>query len=229
MGNKVRTALIASGSGTDAYAIMSAYNNGQIPNIDLQLLISTKIGAGCLEKANECKIETLIISQKELNPISKFNNAVTSALIINNIKLVFLVGCIAKIAPVKGIIFYNIHPANIEKYGGKTMYGVEPHRKVLSDIADLIRRDRKTIDDKFYTEPTVHEVEKKYDSGQCLLKISVKIPKRIIIYFMNSKNLENENHIAALLQQHVLPYEWMILPPAVKIAATKIIEKEKMQ
>lgn len=218
---KVRTALIASGGGTDAYAIMTAYNSGQIPNIDLQLLISTKSDAGCLEKANSCNIPAITLDRKKSDGRVAFNENLVTNLQLQKIKLVFLVGCIVKIPTMQGITIYNIHPADIETCGGAGMYGLEPHKKVLTDITDLISRGKKDLfKDRFYTEPTVHEVEPKYDSGQCLLRLKVEIPKKIIHDFINKP--ENREEIAAKLQQHVLPYEWMILPLAVNIAAAKI-------
>lgn len=217
---KVKTALIASGSGTDAYAIMTAYNNGEIPNIDLRLLISTKTGAGCLEKAKECGIRALTISRKELGAYG-FNHEITHSLINEGIRMVFLVGCIVKIQIIKEIFFYNIHPADIINCGGIGMYGLEPHKKVLSNIADLIHRGRKTIANKFYTQPTIHEITDEYDSGNYFLKLNVEIPSRIVVEFMKNEKLEES---ASELQKYVLRYEWLMLPQAVKMAAAKIID-----
>lgn len=219
---KIKTVLIASGSGTDANSIMTAYISGQIPNINLKFLISTKKGAGCLDKAKVCKISSLVIDRKELGSAEAFNQELSAVLSVADIQLVFLVGCIVKIPLVEGVTFYNIHPADIETCGGKKMYGLRPHKKVLSDIADLISRGKKSLKDRFYTSPTVHEVEEKYDSGQYLLKINVEIPRSIIHDFIT--NPENADDAASRLQQHVLPYEWIILPVAVNIAAKKILE-----
>lgn len=217
---KVKTALIASGSGTDAYAIMAAYNNGVIPNIDLRLLISTKTGAGCLKKAKECGIQALTISRKELDAYG-FNHEILHSLINDGIQMVFLVGCIVKIKTVKGIVFYNIHPADIVNYGGIGMYGLEPHKKVLSDIADLIHRGRKIVTDRFYTQPTIHEMTDEYDSGNYFLKLNVEIPSEIIVEFVKNGKLEES---ASALQKYVLRYEWLMLPQAVRMAAAKIMD-----
>jgi phosphoribosylglycinamide formyltransferase 1 len=221
MKTKVKTALIASGSGTDAYAIMDAYKSGQIPNIDLAVLISTKSGAGCLEKAKECGIAALTISREELGGYG-FNHELLHTLINKEIKMVFLVGCIVKIRVIPDITFYNIHPADIETCGGKGMYGLEPHKKVLSDVADLVRRGRKNADDKFYTQPTIHQVTDQYDDGDYFMKLNIEIPNELIVNFIKNNELEES---ASQLQKHVLQYEWLMLPPAVKMAAAKILEK----
>ncbi len=214
---KIRVALIASGSGTDAYAIMNARNT--MPEIDIRLLISTKTGAGCLDKAKECNITSVVIDRRELGS-EPFNRELFYVIRQEKIELIFLVGCIVKIPLILGVAIYNIHPANIEKFGGKGMYGLEPHKKVLQDIEDQIRRGRKLPEDEFYTEPTVHEAVARYDDGQYLLKMQVEIPRQIIEDFM-SNNLTLEES-AGRLQKHVLPYEWMMLPLAVKAAANKL-------
>ena len=214
---KIRIALIASGSGTDAYAIMSAKN--YLSEVDIQLLISTKKEAGCLDKAAQCHIPSVVIDRRELGS-EPFNRELFKVLRKENIELIFLVGCIVKIPSILDVVIYNIHPANIERFGGRGMYGLEPHKKVLLEIEDQIRRGRKTVEDKFYTEPTVHEAVQKYDEGQYLLKLQVEIPPEIILGFINKDfGLEEA---AGLLQKHVLPYEWMMLPLAVKAAANKL-------
>ncbi len=217
--NKVSTILIASGGGTDANAIMEAYKKGFIPEILLKKLISTKEGAGCLEKAKNFGIETTVIDRKELGS-QGFNRELLRQIPFCGCELVFLVGCIVKIAPMLGVSTYNIHPADIEKFGGKGMYGLAVHEKVLSEVLDLISRGKKSPDDRFFTYPTVHEVISEYDSGAPLLVGSVEIPKVIVTgLFYKQIRLQQA---AQLLQKVVLPYEWMMLPTAVKMAAKKI-------
>lgn len=223
---KVKVALIASGGGTDALSIMNAFNRGEIINIELKLLISTKKDAGCLEKATHCNIPAISIDRKEAGSSEAFNRALRYVLVSGEIEMIFLVGCIVKIEPIEGVAIYNIHPANLEKCGGRGMYGLEPHKKVLLEIKDLIKRGRRTATDRFYTEPTVHEVSGEYDSGEYLLKLNLEIPKKIIADFMENPNRIEE--AAKRLQEYVLPYEWQILPLAVKVAAAKILENNKL-
>lgn len=223
---KAKVALIASGGGTDAFSIMNAFDRGDILNIELKLLISTKKGAGCLEKAAYCNIPAIVIDRKEVGSSEAFNRELKYVLVSGEIELVFLVGCIAKIEPIDGIAIYNIHPADLEKFGGKGMYGLEPHKKVLLGVQDLIERGRKTAADRFYTEPTVHKVNDKYDSGEYLLKLNLEIPGEIIANFMeNPSDIEGA---AKRLQEYVLPYEWRMLPLAVKLAAAKVLENNQV-
>ncbi|PKM88611.1 hypothetical protein CVU83_01450 [Candidatus Falkowbacteria bacterium HGW-Falkowbacteria-2] len=213
---KIRVALIASGSGTDAYAIMKAKAN--IPEMKVKLLISTKKGAGCLEKAAECKVPAITLDRKDLRAM--FNQQLASILAKEKIQLLFLVGCVVKIPALKNVVVYNIHPADIERCGGKGMYGLEPHKKVLADIKDLVTRGRRQINDLFYTEPTIHEVNQEYDSGQYLLKLRLQIPLDITYSYLTG--VDDLESAASKLQQHVLPYEWLMLPTAVQIAVKQL-------
>jgi len=220
---KIKVALIASGGGTDARAIMRAFRAKQIPNIDLKLLISTKPEAGCLKQANEWQVPNLVIDRRSLGSTQAFNDSLRTVLLDSKIHLVFLVGCIVRIRPVEGIAFYNIHPADPGPFGGQGMYGLEVHKKVLLSIKDLLDRGRRKRIDRFFTYPTVHEVDGEYDSGQELVRLNVEIPTKIINDFMDSPNSPASLETAAqALQKHVLPYEWEILPLAVNVAAKKI-------
>jgi phosphoribosylglycinamide formyltransferase-1 len=218
---KVNTVLIASGSGTDANAIMQAYRDGFIPNIELKALISTKKGVGCLEKAAALDVKSVVVSRIMAGTTEKFNKKLAKYLKALDCELVFLVGCVIKIFPIAGIDIYNIHPADPQNFGGNGMYGLKVHERVLIHVEDLIARGKKTVDDDFFTYPTVHQADFNYDSGQSLISASVRIPKALVVQRIN-KEIEL-TEAAELLQKHVLPFEWMILPTAVKMAAQKII------
>jgi len=221
---KVNTVLIASGSGTDANAIMQAFSDGLIPNINLTALVSTKRHAGCLEKAKALSIPTMIIDREEVGSTEEFNRLLTIFLDPKVRKLVFLVGCIEKINPIKGIKIYNIHPADPHQFGGKGMYGLKVHEMVIENIEDLISRGRKKIGDKFCTFPTVHEALLEYDSGKPLLRTSVEIPKHLIK--AKVKGLLTLTEAAERLQKVVLTYEWLMLPLAVRVAAQQILDAQ---
>ena len=218
MKKKVNLVLIASGGGTDAFSIMDAYRKGLIPGIVIVGLISTMEGAGCLEKAKRLNISGTVISRRTKGTNDEFNRLLAEELKKLECQLVFLVGCIANILPVYGIKMYNIHPADIEKFGGKGMYGLAVHKAVLKDV---VAHSRVNYDD-FYTYPTVHEAILEYDSGEPLMRVAVRIPRSLLLDFFRGKTSLEES--AELLQKHVLRYEWRILPKAVEIAAQQIID-----
>lgn len=219
---RVSSVLVASGGGTDANAIMEAYNSGFIPNICLEALISTKRDAACLKRAEEQNIRAIIIDRKEADSETEFNRRLSAYLEALECQLIFLVGCVVKIYPIPGIKIYNIHPAAINKFGGQKMYGLKVHEAVLQNIRESIEQGASAPDDRFFTYPTVHEAVEEFDSGPTLLRASVEIPRSIIKNWLEERTTLTE--AAERLQKYVLPYEWLILPTAVRMAAQQIID-----
>jgi folate-dependent phosphoribosylglycinamide formyltransferase PurN len=118
---------------------------------------------------------------------------------------------------------YNIHPANTKKHGGNTMYGLKVHRHVLQSILDKIERGWKKPTDRFFTQITVHEVTAEHDQGQVFLTHEVEIPRNIIERLL--KGTLHLGRASEMLQKHVLPKEWKLLPFAVSLAAQKVMEE----
>lgn len=227
MSYDINLALIASGSGTDAESIMQAWKSGCIPEVNSVLLISTNTKAGCLDKADKFGISTETVDYSESTHGQKtkkekditFGKKITLTLKRNKINLVFLVGCINMIPTIKGIVMYNIHPADPKKHGGYMMYDLDVHIHVLERIHDKISRGWKKSDGRFFTYPTIHEISPEYDQGQILLQGYVEIPQLIIAQFNKTPIYK----LAKKLQEHVIPYEWLMLPVAVRMAAKKIL------
>ncbi len=218
---KIKLALIASGSGTLANAIMQACRKGCIKSAEPVVLVSTKTGAECVEKAQANKIPFILIDHKEAGSAESFDEKIRNVLAENGIELVFLVGCIVKIPAVPGIKMYNVHPADLEEHGGKGMYGLAVHAHVLEKIKEEIESGKKKAADEFLTHPTVHEAASEYDNGRIFLKGSVQIPQKIIADFMNGKKTAQES--AQELQKVVLQYEWIMWPAAVEAAAKELL------
>ena len=223
---KINLTLIASGSGTDADSIMAAWEAGCIPETNPPLLISTKKGAGCLEKAERWGLRGVVLDYRNCGGPASFNVGLKRILREACTDLVFLVGCVIKIFPMEGIDIYNIHPADPAGHGGDQMYGLAVHQHVLEEAKDQIRRGKKKANDPFYTYPTVHEVNSDYDGGDLLLRQAVLIPITIVKDYC--AGLKDPRVLAKDLQGIVLPYEWLMLPAAVRMAARRILEKRKV-
>lgn len=223
--DRINLALIASGSGTDADSIMTAWEAGCILEINPPVLISTKKGAGCLEKAQNHGLHSGLIDYREYPNLDHFNAAVNRILKSNFTDLIFLVGCIHKVYPVEGVVMFNIHPADPAKHGGDNMYGLTVHQHVLEEVKDLIYRGKKKMSDNFYTYPTVHEATLDYDGGDMILRQAVLIPDNIVKGFY--EGMLDPKQAAKALQEVVLPYEWLMLPAAVRMAARRILRKRQ--
>jgi phosphoribosylglycinamide formyltransferase-1 len=222
----ISAGILASGGGTDANAIMNAYNIGFMPELADLRLISTKDGAGCLGKAEKQRIKNIVIECKGKHDVPEFNRKLSKYIHDNNVLLLILAGCIWEIYPIEGVLIINIHPADTHKHGGRHMYGLKVHEHVLSDIMDIVYREIQKPEDDFETYVTVHEVGFPIDQGPIIMRAPIIIPNEIIIgLHRESLSLKDA---AVKLQQHVLEYEWICLPAAVRAAARKIIDK-KMQ
>ena len=205
--DKVRIALIASGTGTDADSIMRACGENVIRGGEVVLLISTKENTLCLEKAEAHGVKAVVAAKKKLK--ERFGRELLGIVEENGIELVFLVGCIHMIPPL-GIPVYNIHPAHPREHGGKGMYGLKVHEHVLGSIRDRVERGFRSSSGKYYTYPTVHEVTEEYDQGEIFLQGAVEV-------FPDRDTPES-------LQKRVLAHEWLILPAAVNMAIRRLRE-----
>lgn len=233
MNKKVKTAIIASGNGSTANVIMETYRKGQLPGIALEFLVSTKSGASCLKKAQDNNVPTMTISYYAEKGLKELNDALRITLEEFNIQMVILAGCAKQIFPIPGIRIFNTHPADIDRHGGRHMYGLAVHEHKLREILDEIWREVKTPEDDFYTTINFHEVTEELDRGMPLMQVNVRIPPSIIRYLLKGvasrdiiKNLQNGKlpikEAAKRLQSYVLKYEYQMLPGAVNLAAHKI-------
>lgn len=227
----VNLMLIASGSGTGAAAIMRAHLCGCIPEIGDIHLVSTKLGAGCLDKATShgYSAEVVVPGESPLQAIAarrEILDRLSRSAEDYEIGLIFLVGCNV-VLPYDALFevwrrpLYNIHPADPVRHGGKGMHDMRVHEHVLNEAIDLIRREKRSLTGgRFYTYPTVHEVTERPDDGPPLLTAAVEIPSALL------RGVLDETHdlrAAALkLREIVLPYEWLMLPAAVRMAAMRL-------
>ena len=220
---QVNLLLIASGGGTDAFAVMDAWRREQIPEVNKIILVSTREGAGCLVKATTCGVKTitLVPPHSPMNPeeMLAYQAELTRIVEEHDSDMIFLVGCIVILPLIRGVPMFNIHPAHTILHGGNEMHSLRPHLHVLAAVKDEIARGQKKLGrDTFFTYPTVHRVTKVVDGGPPLLQVPVEIPEEIIRWYDVSKVGAAEQ-----LQKHVLPFEWEMLPKAVRMAAVKIL------
>ncbi|MDO8566051.1 MAG: formyltransferase family protein [Candidatus Moranbacteria bacterium] len=221
--SKLNLILIASGRGTDATAIMAAWRNGRIPEVSNIILVSTCAEAECLERAAEHGVKAITLVPPN-NPLTSedmpiYQDALAQVVKEHDADMIFLVGCNVIMPLIMGVPMFNIHPAHTILHGGYRMHGLRPHLHVLAAIQDEISRGMKKLGrDTFFTYPTVHEVTEVVDGGPPLLQVPVEIPEEIIRWYDISKV-----GAAELLQKHVLPFEWEMLPKAVSLAAGQIL------
>jgi len=223
---KVNAAFITSGDCNYVSPVIQAYNENDIPNIDLKALITTK----------EINIKDIILVGGKLEAMfetiryakgkqGEFNAELGNFLRNHEIELVFLLGCNTIIPSFQGLSIYNIHPADPKEHGGNKIYGLRTHKHVLSKLKDEYERGWKNLSDRYFTLLTIHEAGNKFDQGQIFSQHHIEIPSTIVSGFLLGDF--SLNVAAKLLQDHVLIYEWMILPMAISMAAKKILNKRR--
>ena len=170
---KVSILIFASGNGSNAENLITYFKKKKT-EINW-IVITNNSGAGVIERCVKLNVPYLVISKDELNKIS----------LLEKIKmiepsLIILAGFLLKI-PEKIIDYFpqkivNIHPSLLPKYGGKGMYGMNVHKKVLEN-----KESKSGI--------SVHYVNKYYDEGEIITQKTIKIT-----YPTNELNLSEEIH-----------------------------------
>lgn len=156
-----KIAIFASGSGTNAENIVKHFREKNC-GIIVDIILSNKENAYVIERAKKLNVPYIIFNRDEFYNSEKIDNI----LIDRNIDLIVLAGFLwlipsrlIKNFPDKII---NIHPALLPKYGGKGMYGLNVHRKVLEN-------------NEQQSGITVHYVNENYDEGKIIFQKKVNI------------------------------------------------------
>lgn len=157
---KFRIAVFASGSGTNAEAIITYFKDH--PSIDVVLLLSNNERAYALQRAKNHGIKNYFFNRKEFIE----GTVVSAYLKEQKVTHIVLAGFLWLIPDYLISAFpdriINIHPALLPKYGGKGMYGTKVHEAVKASGDPL-------------TGITIHLVNDKYDEGKVLFQGSCPI------------------------------------------------------
>ena len=192
----LKIAVCVSGGGTNLQAIIDAINCGKITNTEIAVVISNNEGVYALERAKNAGIESKVISPKQYDTRTQFNEAFLNELNSYNVDLVVLAGFLVVI-PEEMIRQYrnriiNIHPSLIPSFCGTGYYGLKVHEGVL-------KRGVKV------TGATCHFVDEGTDTGPIILQKAVEV-------------LPDDTPKS--LQQRVMEQaEWVIMPRAIDLIA----------
>ena len=175
---KVKILILASGNGSNAENIIN-YFRDKFYEIEW-CIISNNSKAGVIEKSKKLNVPFLILNNDQfkndsaLIEIEKFNPS-----------LIILAGFLLKIS--ENIIekfpskIINIHPSLLPAYGGKGLYGMNVHNKVIENS------ERES-------GITIHYVNKNYDEGQIIFqkKLTIQYPCSSTELAKNIHDLEME-------------------------------------
>ena len=170
---KVSILIFASGNGSNAENLVTFFKK---KSIKINWIIFTNNSeAGVIERSVRLNIPYLVLNKESLN-----ESSVLEKIKLINPSLIILAGFLLKI-PEKIIDNFpkkiiNIHPSLLPKYGGKGMYGMNIHKKVIEN-----KESKSGI--------SIHYVNKYYDEGEIIFQKSIGI-----VYPTNALNLSKEIH-----------------------------------
>ena len=155
----MRVVILASGSGSNAAALMNHFSNTE--GIDVVLVGSNRRSAGILEKANQAGVASLHFSREELD-----SGELLKKLETLKIDWVLLAGFLLKI-PVDFCRAFenkilNIHPSLLPKFGGKGMFGMNVHTAVFEA-------------EEKESGMTIHYVNERYDEGAIIFQGRINV------------------------------------------------------
>ena len=156
----IKIAILASGGGSNAEAIIQHFKNHT--SIEVALILSNKENAFVLERAKKHNIRNIFVPNADFKSgelvLEEFQN--------HNIDYIVLAGFLLLIPSILTQQYpnkiLNIHPALLPKYGGKGMYGHYVHQAVFDNFEKE-------------TGMTIHLVNEKYDEGKILHQSKVSL------------------------------------------------------
>lgn len=201
---KAKVAVLVSGGGTNLQALIDAEKAGNMPSVELALVISNNRSAYALTRAEQARIETAIIVRKEFASQDAFEAAMTEELEKQQIDFIIMAGFMSILSknftdryPERII---NIHPSLIPSFCGKGFYGLHVHEAALAYGVKV-------------TGATVHFVNEIPDGGRIIRQKAVEVM---------------ESDTPEVLQKRVMEQaEWKILPQAAEEVAEQLLNRER--
>jgi len=158
--SRVRVAILASGNGTNADAIIRHFRAlGDAASGSVVLVASNRAGAGALQRAAAAGVPAECFDAAD-------PDALDAMLRTHRVDLVALAGYL-KLIPQSVIARYrgrivNVHPGPLPEFGGAGMYGARVHEAVVASGRDS-------------TAVTVHFVDERYDHGETIARWTVPV------------------------------------------------------
>lgn len=186
----MRTAVLVSGGGTNLQALIDTAARGEMPNVELALVVSNSAGAFALERAKRAGIRAEYLEK------AGFEERLEALLREEWIGLIVLAGFLRILG--EGFTrrwagrIINIHPSLIPSFCGAGFYGLRVHEAALERGVKV-------------TGATVHFVNEIPDGGEIIAQRAVEI-------------LPGDT--PETLQRRVMEQaEWIILPQAAEKVA----------
>ena len=199
MSKKARIAVLVSGGGTNLQAILDAKARGEIPDGEITLVVSDRLGTYAMERAARAGILGMEINKKACNDQKAFEKKLVEALEKNRTDLIVLAGFLSILSEDFTSLYarriINVHPSLIPSFCGAGFYGLKVHEAALARGVKV-------------TGATVHFVNEIPDGGEIIAQKAVEI-------------LPEDT--PETLQRRVMEQaEWIILPQSVEKISKEI-------
>ncbi len=189
----VKTAVLVSGGGTNLQALIDASARGEMPDVELALVVSNNSGAYALERAKAAGIRAEYLEK------SGFEDRLGALLDEEGVGLVILAGFLRILSEEftrrwAGRIIH-IHPCLIPSFGGRGFSGLHVHEAALARGVKV-------------TGATVHFVNEIPDGGEIIAQKAVAV---------------EPGDTPEVLQRRVMEQaEWKLLPEAAQRVASSL-------
>lgn len=196
MSSFAKVAVLISGGGTNLQAIIDRLAAGELPHVELALVVSSRKNAGGLDRADRAGIKHVYIGKEN------FEQDLIKLLDEHEIDIIVLAGFL-KILSSDFVSRYpdriiNVHPSLIPSFCGDGFYGLRVHEAALSYGVKV-------------TGATVHFVNEVTDGGKIIAQRAVDV---------------KDGDTPEILQRRVMEEaEWKLLPAAVEKVAAEIVAR----
>ena len=196
MSSFAKVAVLISGGGTNLQAIIDRLAAGELPHVELALVVSSRKNAGGLDRADRAGIRHVYIGKEN------FEQNLIKLLDEHEIDIIVLAGFL-KILSSDFVSRYpdriiNVHPSLIPSFCGDGFYGLRVHEAALSYGVKV-------------TGATVHFVNEVTDGGKIIVQRAVDV---------------KDGDTPEILQRRVMEEaEWKLLPAAVEKVAAEIVAR----
>ncbi|MBF1340836.1 MAG: phosphoribosylglycinamide formyltransferase [Mogibacterium diversum] len=196
MSSFAKVAVLISGGGTNLQAIIDRLAAGELPHVELALVVSSRKNAGGLDRADRAGIKHVYIGKEN------FEQDLIKLLEEHEIDIIVLAGFL-KILSSDFVSRYpdriiNVHPSLIPSFCGDGFYGLRVHEAALSYGVKV-------------TGATVHFVNEVTDGGKIIAQRAVDV---------------KDGDTPEILQRRVMEEaEWKLLPAAVEKVAAEIVAR----
>lgn len=181
----MKLGILISGRGSNMVALAEAVANGEIPHSEVVVVISDKVGAPGLERAQERGLETKVIERRGRTR-DEHDSEIAEELKKRGVELVCLAGYMRLLSP--GFVrafpdaIINIHPSLLPAYPG-----LDAQKQAFDDGVKV-------------TGCTVHYVDEHLDNGPVILQKKVEALDGDTVETLSARILDEEHilYVAAV-------------------------------